>query len=659
MPLRIRHPATIISSLFLFCLLLGIYALSYSGLPISDDEQLFASVAQNYALSGEFSAGQVYGNTRLVGQYHGAGPLHILFASLAYRLIAPTGFGGMQGMFFLPPLYTAVTAIFIYLLSRRRGYSSQVALLAGLLFGLGTIAWPYAKTFFREPLATLLLTGAWLAIEIALDIQVNPRTRAFAWLLFCIAMVGALLTKIMMAVAIPAFGILVWDRLDRGNLPVWIKDRSWTTKTAISTGICVLALSSLAIADVDIFYRFSSSFVRFSFNRLMTLPHAGFGQAIVGSLASPGKGLFIYSPVLILALLVVKPRWHLHKKDYYLGWSVLVGLVIAQALAYDDKWWNVTWGTRFTLPAIPFLIIAALPALEAMLASQSRRVRLVYACLIGLSLFIQIGGVLVDSSSYNAWLYHRFDRAYPWPAIWDPLYAALVGHWRLILAGETWDVAWARSFLFDLRPIYFVIFLIASLIVLSSWGLWRTLARPGTDKRLLGVIGTAILVLTLMPSAMLSAYRADPKYSADRMDLRAVEAWIRQKAGPGDVVIVRSYLYPVWYYLMNFGRFEIPWYSASMTWDDELKPVSLFDESTDQLLDILSTNYRRIWVISEKLSPVAQPISIGQEGYSTPGYWLVGSWSFPGPGRLQVVLFESRFCCRSKELIPQVGGLGD
>ena len=57
---------------------------------------------------------------------------------------------------------TAGAAVLVYALARRFEYSTTVSALAALGFGLGTMAWPYARLDFSEPAATLfVLLAIW------------------------------------------------------------------------------------------------------------------------------------------------------------------------------------------------------------------------------------------------------------------------------------------------------------------------------------------------------------------------------------------------------------------------------------------------------------------------------------------------------------------
>mgnify|MGYP007051341436 CR=1 len=60
----------------------------------------------------------------------------------------------------LNAILTAATAALICATLRQLGFSSRGAVVAAVLYGLGTIAWVYAKYLFSGTLAGFLLTAA-------------------------------------------------------------------------------------------------------------------------------------------------------------------------------------------------------------------------------------------------------------------------------------------------------------------------------------------------------------------------------------------------------------------------------------------------------------------------------------------------------------------
>ena len=52
----------------------------------------------------------------------------------------------------------------LWLTAVRLGYRDRTGMVLGLLFGLATIAWPYAKQFFGEPLSAVSLLGCFYGL---------------------------------------------------------------------------------------------------------------------------------------------------------------------------------------------------------------------------------------------------------------------------------------------------------------------------------------------------------------------------------------------------------------------------------------------------------------------------------------------------------------
>src|SRR5512143_4276 len=155
-----KRTSVALAAAYVFLLAVAGYLLSFSGLPISDDEELYASAARNLAVTGRLSAEQLYGNARLAGSYHGVEPAFPAVASLWYRLFLHSGLGHLQTMYLLPIFCTALSAALIVIIACQLGFQVMVGAAAALLYGLSSTAWPYAKTLFREPLIALILLGS-------------------------------------------------------------------------------------------------------------------------------------------------------------------------------------------------------------------------------------------------------------------------------------------------------------------------------------------------------------------------------------------------------------------------------------------------------------------------------------------------------------------
>ena len=157
--------------ILLVALLFTIYAFTNPGrFHVVDEVSLFG-VTESIALRGAVdtnaiawtqwvnSPGEVLGAFGPEGDVYSkkgpapaflATPLYLLLRAFAHLDIS---LGLLQGTLLWNGLVTALTAALVWLAAARLGYSDRVGALLSLLFGVATIAWPYANQFFGEPLS--------------------------------------------------------------------------------------------------------------------------------------------------------------------------------------------------------------------------------------------------------------------------------------------------------------------------------------------------------------------------------------------------------------------------------------------------------------------------------------------------------------------------
>src|SRR5262249_8600251 len=73
--------------------------------------------------------------------------------------------GLLQAVWLLNIFVTAMTAVVLYYYGIALGYTNRAALAVALIFGTATIAWPYSRMFFREPLFTLVALACAYCLE--------------------------------------------------------------------------------------------------------------------------------------------------------------------------------------------------------------------------------------------------------------------------------------------------------------------------------------------------------------------------------------------------------------------------------------------------------------------------------------------------------------
>lgn len=204
---------------------------------------------------------------------------------------------GLVAMFF-NPLVAAFSALVLARLGGFLTKSNAAGMGAAILWAFTTIAWAHSRTYFTEPLAALLgliATGALLRWRFEDDTQRARRQ------LICFA--AALAAGVWARVDFPiiAAGLLVvlalfaWQqRRDEG-------ERTRFTSIAICGAVVAASFLLLQVVnrtryggvDLTSGYADQSEGVKFSTPILVGLH---------GLIASPGKGLFFFSPGLILGV---------------------------------------------------------------------------------------------------------------------------------------------------------------------------------------------------------------------------------------------------------------------------------------------------------------------------------------------------------------------
>lgn len=121
-----------------------------------------------------------------------------------------------------------------------------------------------------------------------------------------------------------------------------------------------------------------------------------FGAALLGNLFSPGRGLFVYSPVLLFAVIgFAMSLRDANTRPLHIAYGMIVIATLA-VMSFIPAWWaGHSFGPRYMTDLIPFLVYFTAFSLRVPLAF-SRRGRIAWICgivlLSGLSLLIHAQG---------------------------------------------------------------------------------------------------------------------------------------------------------------------------------------------------------------------------------------------------------------------------
>lgn len=299
------------------------------------------------------------------------------------------------------PLLSALTAMFIAMMARRFGLSRFAAIVAGLSYGVTTLAWPQSRGFGSEVQGAFLLTWA---LYLLLGLR---GSRGRGRLVGIGVLLGAAcLTRLALAPAVLVLNLAVvatlWASLRRAS------------STALGAGQAepnprrLRSLFDLAWPQVLAL----GLCAWWNWARFGDPLESGYGSALQGGLfggdplralagltISPSKGLLWMAP----GLLLLGAGWKRARREKQLGFvhlvlwmSVAVFVPALMLRGWHGAW---TYGPRYVLPALPGLWVLA--SLGFQRSDIDLRLRPSAWALIALGFLTQLPGVLVDQATYH------------------------------------------------------------------------------------------------------------------------------------------------------------------------------------------------------------------------------------------------------------------
>lgn len=388
-------------------------------------------------------------------------------------LILP-GIGMLQTVSLLNALVTAATGLLVLMFVWRLGFPPATALTVALIFGVATIAAVYAKYLFSEPLTGFLLL---LAAYMLLAYRQEGGLRHVA--LAGLAAGSAVLARANNLFLLPIFGLyLLWAATATFKRSPEARFSEKTGLLIPPTGAFLLALAAPGLLLLA--YNALRSGNPFQTGYDLTLFSSNAFLGLYKLLFSPLRGLFIYSPILLLSL---TGWWRLRRSHPAEAW-LLAGLVTLTVLlfAFWSSGEGLSWGSRFLVPLIPFFTICLAPPVHAVLyPPPAKRMayyvwRITFYTLLPLSLLIQILGVTINPWVFLARLQAEFGGEFfleNTAALYNFRYSQIVGQLQSWSVQHS-DLAWWQPWGFD--PLAFGLSL--TLVLLSGWLLWSRITHP-------------------------------------------------------------------------------------------------------------------------------------------------------------------------------------
>ncbi|MCX6044947.1 MAG: hypothetical protein NT075_07525, partial [Chloroflexi bacterium] len=621
----------------LIALLVSVYTLSNAGrFHIIDEVSLFA-VTESLALRGAVdtnaiawtqwvnSPGEVLGAFGPDGEvYSKKGPAPAFLAVPWYLFLhwiarLDIAIGLLQGTLLWNGLLTACTAGLLWLTANRLGYSDRTGAGLGLLFGLCTIAWPYAKQFFGEPLSTLSLLTCFYGL---LAWRQTGKMQPWLW----VAGLGAgvsIATVTAHALLVGIFGLFFLANVGFGrsaktnSTPPLIRSPLQWLLTFVAFGLPIVIAAILLLWYNNV--RFGNPLAtgyHFDSGEGFTTP---LGQGLWGLLISPYRGVFWHTPLFLLTL-VTFPRFIRRHRSEGL---VVLALSVALIGLYSTwwMWWGgFAWGPRFLVPLTPFWVLVLAPLLEPLqlnvAATSLRSLRLsgfaslLLAPLALLSFVVQLLAISVNYVNYETWLRTKFPTDFQDPLKFGPpaqqlsdwLYSPVLGQWQLLRENfkANTDLAWFWS---TGHVAWLLVLIGVATLATLSIAFWRWWASRITDEDDLPSRPVRWL-LPLLPLLLIAIWLGesakDPLYGEPGHGYQAVLTDICRSAKATDAIITVA---PYFYHIPmnksgNLCGVNLPIFGYAAS--------SLDHAEAKQVLNQVLQTHAQIWFVTQGL-PVNDP----------------------------------------------------
>ena len=314
----------------------------------------------------------------------------------------------------------AAYASLMFAFGRRLGYTVRTSFLLTVALCLSSFAFPYFKTFLREPLLALALLGACYYLE-----RWSKEVESSRLLILAGIFVGfGTLTRVAFMIHLPIMFLFI----------IFVLRQHEHKMKAVIRAISLMSLPVIFFGFGVLWYNYA----RFGDPFDLGYGNAGiafnipFYTGLFGLLLSPGKGFFYFAPVAVVGI-VGFIRLLKKRSPSALLWA---GLMVVNLLFYCKYFaWggDGSWGPRYLMALIPFVV---LPVGEIIEEGKAMWQRVVYA-LIVLGIVIQLGGATIYAGTYireiGEFPFTRsfYDPEFLYKTHFIPNYSPLVGHWKL------------------------------------------------------------------------------------------------------------------------------------------------------------------------------------------------------------------------------------
>jgi hypothetical protein len=347
--------------------------------PESYDAQIMYQVTQSLVDHGNFIVHRDPFAMNLPYSYYGIG-MSVLMAFpywLAERLHQDPAVWAMG----VNAVVLAAISLTVIGLGLAAGATAAQALAAAMVTAFGTLLFPYVATGFSEPSVALAIILGLLAIQTRHPIAAGAASGL------------ALLMRVDSALlVVPVLGAAAWVACGH----------SWKAALQFTVGLLPVVIITAAYDTLRFGAPWRTGYTFATFNH-------PFLAGLYGLLLSPAAGLFIYVPLLPLALIGL----YLSRRRLPVI-TVAIAMLLAIRIVFYAVWFGWAaywaWGPRYLVAAMPVVAVGLIEIFRRWSLLRTA-VKVGAAALLTLSVSVQLIGALVEYD--HAAMFAALQHAHP------------------------------------------------------------------------------------------------------------------------------------------------------------------------------------------------------------------------------------------------------
>lgn len=235
----------------------------------------------------------------------------------------------------------ALVAALVVLMARELGASKRGAMLLGFVYGLGTYAFPITKTFGGEPATAACIT---LACFLAFRARRRTNVRLLFWAGLAASLAGSV--RVTSLAFLPLIGLYVLVSARGSGRRETVRDVGLFAAGSAVGGLLLVASN---------WWRYGRPF------------DIGYGsvdtsypvlRGVVNLFFSPGKSIFLYAPVVAVAVVGAVVGWRRLRPEHWLLIAIVaVNTYTVSRLAVWSG--DHAWGPRYLQIVLPCMVALA------------------------------------------------------------------------------------------------------------------------------------------------------------------------------------------------------------------------------------------------------------------------------------------------------------